>query len=169
MALNSSNSMNPLTYRLKWTELLSELKVSALLNGELGIPMEVISVHANDSVLQVLELLTKHQISSAPVYDRKLKKYVGLVDMLDLVTYCIIKLHKNQTGDWDRVRQFEEFASTEVRFIIDLSDRDRWHAVDSEVKNNRIRRLVASINFFLSRLPYCLLWNIYLGLILIVL
>lgn len=44
------------------------------------------------SVLDAFHTLSKHHISSAPVLDTDTGEYIGLVDMFDMVAYCV-KVH----------------------------------------------------------------------------
>jgi len=123
--------VDPSNYSLKWTQLLSNIKVRHFL-GE-GEKMQVRWVHADDSVFQVLDILTKYKISSVPVFDHKLGRFIGMVDMLDFVTYCLAKMGgKGPVLEWDKLRQSQEFSDTPVRFIMDMSGRDEWKPVDMD-------------------------------------
>jgi predicted transcriptional regulator len=50
-----------------------------------------IVLHAEESVNQVLEELSKNHITSAPVYDLDTKTPIGFVDTLDLV-WCALDI-----------------------------------------------------------------------------
>lgn len=122
--------IDPAHYSLKWTQLLSNIKVRHFLGDE---AQEVRWVNADDPVFEVLDILTKNKISSVPVFDSGLGRFIGLVDMLDFVTYCLAKMGgKRVTMEWDKLRQSQEFSDAPVRFIMDMSGRDEWRPVDMD-------------------------------------
>ncbi len=56
---------------LRWKQLLTSLQVSDLLDGG---GTEIIYVRRTDSVGHILEVFTKHNISSVPVYETETER-----------------------------------------------------------------------------------------------
>eukprot|EP01098_Paradermamoeba_levis_P011463 TRINITY_DN4913_c0_g2_i3.p1 TRINITY_DN4913_c0_g2~~TRINITY_DN4913_c0_g2_i3.p1 ORF type:complete len:374 (-),score=124.74 TRINITY_DN4913_c0_g2_i3:502-1560(-) len=54
----------------------------------------VIQVESNDTLKHVAQILSKSEIYSVPVYDKENKKYDGLLDFGDIVSFIITSLYK---------------------------------------------------------------------------
>lgn len=79
----------------------------------------------DDTVGDLLSLLTRHGILSAPVYDDDANMFVGSVDVLDLVTYCVKQMGRGTLIDDDAF-----FKQTQVGNIVNISGRNRWTPID---------------------------------------
>lgn len=54
----------------------------------------VIELEATDQVVQGFQKLLSNNILSAPVWDNKEGKYIGFLDIRDLVSFCVF-IHDN--------------------------------------------------------------------------
>jgi CBS domain-containing protein len=52
------------------------------------------TIYANHVASEALSMLSKHNILSVPVYDRKLEAYMGFVDYLDLASLVVDIVHR---------------------------------------------------------------------------
>jgi CBS domain-containing protein len=78
----------------------------------------------DDTVGDLLSLLTKHGILSAPIYDDDANMFAGSVDVLDLVTYCVKQMGRGTLID------DTYFKRTPVGKIVNISGRNRWRPID---------------------------------------
>lgn len=93
------------------TEVLELLKLpvetlTTNLKGEKG---EIITVDKKASLPDVLQLLTKHDIRSVPVVDKEQNRLLGLVDMIDIITF-IVRFAEECHGLPAAQRNFEWFS-----------------------------------------------------------
>jgi CBS domain-containing protein len=87
-------------------------------------PMEWIVVKDTDTVAEVLNVLTRHRISSVPVLRSDSGKLIGFVDVLDLVAACVESFpepHSLSMGSFNRSKQFSKQA---VMNVVNFSTRD---------------------------------------------
>ncbi|KAL6071161.1 hypothetical protein QOT17_006402 [Balamuthia mandrillaris] len=121
---------------LTWNEVMSNVKVKDLLHSENWLGphghMDIVFVDREDTVESVLRTFIHRKISSAPVFDKEANCFIGTVDMLDLVGYCMLKCKQLEVQTWDKLRQAEEFMSCKVEFLIDISGRNKWRPVHSD-------------------------------------
>ena len=79
--------------------------------------------------INLIQTLTKHNILSAPILDAKTGKYIGLIDMLDLVTF-VVDIYKSLEREGESADFFsllesgERFVTQEIKTIADLSHRN---------------------------------------------
>ncbi len=59
-----------------------------MLNGQ--PKREVVHIDSNSNFFVCLWQLQKHNISSAPIWDAAKNEWVGIVDLLDLVTFALV-------------------------------------------------------------------------------
>lgn len=85
----------------------------------------LIFVSKDDNVDHALELLTRNRILSVPVYDDDANMFVGSVDVLDLVTFCVKQMSRGTLVD-----DTAFFKKTPVGQIANLSGRNRWTPLD---------------------------------------
>jgi len=88
-------------------------------------------VEITDSVSEAIKVLVSNNISSAPVYDDRLNKFIGFIDMLDLVGYSLTKFYgdKSDLTKKDKQRSAEEFLSTRIENLMNFSGRNAWNSV----------------------------------------
>jgi len=140
-----------------WDEFLTGFSARDLIAKD----FKLIFVHGNDSVLDVLKILTSKQILCVPVMDMAEKKFLGFVDILDVIT-LVVMLAKTKTildglkqeVDWKAFleREQEVFRSCLAKDIINASMRNPWCAVyeglpllslmDMFSKNTKLHRVV---------------------------
>jgi len=117
--------------------------------------VEIVRVNSDTSAVDAIKILTKHNILSAPIYDAQANKYIGLVDMLDLVTF-VVDIYKDLESKGDVTDFFsllesgERFVTQKVRTIADFSDRnpflpvrdtDTLHTILKLVGEKRVHRV----------------------------
>jgi len=109
--------------------------------------VEIVRVNSDTSAVDAIKILTKHNILSAPIYDAQAKKYIGLVDMLDLVTF-VVDIYKDLESKGDVTDFFsllesgERFVSQEVKTITDLSARNPFVPVQNTDTIKTVLKLV---------------------------
>eukprot|EP01112_Ceratiomyxa_fruticulosa_P008294 TRINITY_DN2147_c0_g1_i4.p1 TRINITY_DN2147_c0_g1~~TRINITY_DN2147_c0_g1_i4.p1 ORF type:complete len:315 (+),score=46.60 TRINITY_DN2147_c0_g1_i4:441-1385(+) len=105
-------------------EFLSSIKVEDVaVKGR-----EVVIVDAADSIPQILNTLVKNNILCAPVYDKNSDKFIGLVDMLDLVTFIVetVDCVESLSSDYSKFLEKDDlFKRNSAKDIADLSKRNR--------------------------------------------
>jgi 5'-AMP-activated protein kinase regulatory gamma subunit len=106
----------------------------------------LVQLKSTDTVRTTLWTLIKHKIQSLPVYNEKTGRYVGMVDVFDLVQYIC-----NKAGDSlfrpDFFQGFKHraYADEPVSKIINLSNRDHWYTVmDSAALDSILDMMVSS-------------------------
>ena len=67
---------------------MAELLKSVSVNSAIGTRTPIV-LHAEETVNQVLEELSKNHITSAPIYELDTKTPIGFVDTLDLVWFAL--------------------------------------------------------------------------------
>jgi len=90
--------------------------------------VKVVTVNSTDSVSDTLDVLSSNKILCAPVVDASKKseswldKYLGLVDMADVVSFALSKVevakHKSK-GFAALVKEAKEFSTHQVKDILD--------------------------------------------------
>ncbi|KAF9115613.1 cell separation during budding [Mortierella sp. AM989] len=117
--------------------------------GKLVENQTVVKIDANSSVEDACEVLLKHGISSAPVYDAQRNTYTGMFDYSDMMSYILLSLKKmevpaeDQTiGMRDLIERTSSSQNVPVRLASDLSGKDPFCTVMSET------RLGAVVNDF---------------------
>ncbi|KAF9958102.1 cell separation during budding [Mortierella alpina] len=117
--------------------------------GKLVEHQTVITIDSNASVEDACEVLLKHGISSAPVYDAHKKTYVGMFDYSDLMTYVLLVLKKmeipleDQSMEMrDLIQKTSRSQNVPVKLASDISGKDPFCTVLAET------RLGAVVNDF---------------------
>lgn len=95
---------------IPFKEWIATLKVE-----EIATP-NVIIVSSNDSVKNAFETLVNNRILSAPVFDLSSKKIVGLIDLVDIITFIIEQLGDESLSD-DLFALQSKLESTKNNFI----------------------------------------------------
>lgn len=93
------------------TETLEILKlpVESLTTNLKGDKGAIVTVDKSASLPEVLQLLTKHDIRSVPVVDKEKNRLLGLVDMIDIITF-IVRFAEECHGLPAAQRNFEWFS-----------------------------------------------------------
>jgi len=88
---------------------------------------KLITFSSDNSVHDALKTLHHYNISGAPVVDEDGDPF-GQIDMLDLVSYCYLKLDPDKKEiDTERVEQFLNKAP--LLGLMDISNRNAWHSI----------------------------------------
>lgn len=115
---------------------------------------ELVEVRGSDSCVEVLELLIRKNVLSAPVRDTATGKYVGSVDVLDLVALVVtmsearelaeaLSEGKMKLADF-LARALEVFRSESVAGVVDASERNPWCVVASSTSLRTLFELFGS-------------------------
>jgi len=91
--------------------------------------VNIVSVNSDATTVEALKTLTKHNILCAPILDTKTGKYIGLVDMLDLVTFVVdiytsLERERENTDFFSLLESGERFVTQDIKTIADLSHRN---------------------------------------------
>jgi len=115
-----------------WQEYLAQFKTSDLVPKN----FKLTTVKSTDYVVDVLQTMTERGILSVPVWNTSTSKYVGFVDMLDLVTVLVVLSGCKQLldalcskeVDWVKYIEQEKkvFAEANIEDLIDASTRNPW-------------------------------------------
>jgi CBS domain-containing protein len=115
-----------------WKKFLGSINLESLLEPK----FQLISAKTSDSVLDVLKLLREKKITSVPVWDQDAKKWVGMVDMFDIMTVMvfmsdikgILDAVNHKEVDWYQFVANELKVVTEesIASICDASERNPW-------------------------------------------
>jgi len=94
----------------------------------------IITVTADTTIGSVFKTLVENKILSAPVFNTKTHKWVGFVDMVDLVHHALNVLNIPKTeldnADFDQLLSSDKFANEPCGSIVDLSKRNPYLPVD---------------------------------------
>lgn len=96
----------------------------------------LISVDKSTPTLEVLKTLSKNNIQSVPVYDPEVKKFIGSIDMLDLLNVTVFLTEAKQIVDvvaskeitWNQyiAEENKVLADSTAGDIINASERNPW-------------------------------------------
>lgn len=105
---------------------------------------KVISIGSNESVTSACEILAKHGISSAPIYDKAQDMVLGVFDFRDLAA-CLV----NVVGEMDAETMGKKnlalkdiLRHEKAQLAADLSQHDKFHSVQTTAK------LTEALQFF---------------------
>jgi len=130
MALSEAKVHNPafegITVKDFWKEVCMDDGQSISRSQK---PFDLITVREDDTVVTVLEVLCKFKITSTPVQSAETGKYIGIIDMLDLVTFCAAKFSVNYLTDVISRHQVDEFLYKTVAHVAEISGRNMWREV----------------------------------------
>jgi len=76
-------------------KLLNETTVDSLPTSK----GKVLSLDSSDQVVKGFQVLLDNKILSAPVFDKKENKYIGFLDIRDLVSFCVFLHDTNMQAD----------------------------------------------------------------------
>jgi CBS domain-containing protein len=103
-------------------------------------------VDANDTVAEVINTLGQNKILSVPVRDSSTGSFVGIVDMLDLITLCVTKFSKVSLLALDSYQQMEEFAEKKVKDVLNISLRDQPRAIQYNAPLTELMTMLSQKN-----------------------
>merc|ERR1719197_1980596 len=95
---------------------------------DIAVPgLELVTIEANQKVGELEQLLRREKIHSVPVFNASQKRFEGVVDTADLLTWCVNKFPKSQLDAWSTFREEQEFKLQPVREILDASWQPHSH------------------------------------------
>jgi len=103
---------------------MSKWTIKDLLDEEPQFHLEY--VEEEDVVLTVIQKMKQRNISSLPVRDKSSKKFVGIIDVLDIVTFACTKYATVSTNAYESYQQMETFAKTKCSYLLNISGRNAW-------------------------------------------
>jgi len=107
-------------------QLLQQTEVSTICS----VYNTIISVEVTDEVSKAFKLLIEHKILSVPVYDSFNRKYIGFLDMLDLIAHAFDKIDFSQCTELDQVLKSDVFTKSKCSEVFSRSGRNPFYAID---------------------------------------
>jgi len=99
---------------------------------------EVVSIEISDPISKAIEVLLKSDVSSVLVIDSDKRAVIGMIDMLDILSYLVNILPSQTEMDenYERAIAFRAFAlaSEPVRSVLYASDRSTSLAIQRSAK-----------------------------------
>jgi len=115
-----------------WKKFLSQTKTQDLLEPH----FKLLFARSDDTVLTTLKLLQENNILSVPVFDEKEKKWLGLVDVFDILTVLVfmsdlktlIDIASQKEVDWYQFinNEMKVLQEENVATILNSSERNPW-------------------------------------------
>jgi CBS domain-containing protein len=93
--------------------------------------------------------LKQNGIYSAPV--RGKDGIIGLLDMLDILTFATMKFSTINLAAWDSYRQMDEFTSKRVGDLIGISGRNEWKPISYNAPLTQVLQILSDPN--IHRVP----------------
>jgi len=117
------------------------------------VPMQrLVMVRGMDTVRSALWTLIKNKIQCVPVYNEKTGRFIGLVDVFDLVQYifCNAGVSIFHPGFFQEFKE-HAYANEPVASIVNLSRKDHWITVPDNIPLDQILDIMVTGN--LHRVP----------------
>jgi len=105
---------------------------------DFGDNWKLIKVEEHTTVSQVLQIMNENHIISVPVEKSNGNGILGIVDMLDLITFCTAKFSSVSLLAEDSYRQMEEFSQKPVKHLLDISGRNHYVALSYTASLNEL-------------------------------
>jgi len=108
----------------------------------------MIQVRATDSVRSTLWTLIKHKVQCVPVFNEATKKYIGLVDILDLVEYIsTVAGPAMLKSDFFQVFKSHPCGDTQIQQLVGASNSGQWFTALESSPIDSLLDITASGNF----------------------
>jgi len=82
----------------------------------------ILVVSPDTNLAEAWRSLTQNNFYSAPIINIKTQKYLGYLDLMDIVEYVVLKFGRNrlegQKNFWDLIHQDEQFQKATVRSVM---------------------------------------------------
>jgi len=113
----------------------------------------IITVKSGDTIPTAFKTLIDHNILSAPIYDVKSHKYIGFIDMIDLLTLAINVLTETNNISAHELSQIKDskFTNTTCSEISNISNRNPWKPVDT--KTPVVDAISLMVRYNVHRIP----------------
>eukprot|EP01114_Cavostelium_apophysatum_P000458 TRINITY_DN10422_c0_g1_i2.p1 TRINITY_DN10422_c0_g1~~TRINITY_DN10422_c0_g1_i2.p1 ORF type:complete len:314 (+),score=45.20 TRINITY_DN10422_c0_g1_i2:114-1055(+) len=138
-----NNMLRDFLSKLLVGDLLSSKRIS---NAAAGRNFRLITIQDNATIAKVLETLDENRISSAPILKTDSGKILGIVDILDLVTYCTAKLPHPVISESIAHHEVDSFLKKRAIDAMEMSARNFWHETSEKVPMLELFRLLSHPN-----------------------
>jgi len=119
-------------------EVLNNSKVKDIMVGF----TRVIDVNSTDSVLVGFQRLIENKILSCPIFDERRQKYIGFLDIVDIVHHFLDSLTETEVDKgFDSFKS--KFANVQCKDIADLSGRNPYQPVDESAPLGAVISLIS--------------------------
>jgi len=110
------------------SDILNNTKVKDIM-----VPVsKLIDINAADGVLEAFKRMTSARVLSLPVYDDRRQKYIGFIDIIDIVHHFLESMTQTEIA-----RGFasfkEKFANTKCKEVMDVSGRNPFNPIEDDV------------------------------------
>jgi len=95
-------------------------------------PKELIFLNEGDSLTKVLDTFKIHKILSSPVLAKGSNKVLGMLDMLDLVTFLTAKIEIPFLTEAIANHALNSFLSKTAKDVVELSSRNWWNELSDD-------------------------------------
>jgi len=92
---------------------------------------KLVDVNADDCVLDAFNKLTTGRILSVPVYDERRQKYIGFLDVVDIVHHFLKSLTQTEVSQGFQAFK-EKFANTHCKELMNVSGRNQYNPVEDD-------------------------------------
>ncbi|KAL6057445.1 5'-AMP-activated protein kinase subunit gamma-2 [Balamuthia mandrillaris] len=93
----------------------------------------IISISAQSTTEEALELLSRHRILSMPVWDSEHMDYKGMIDVMDILVHSVLTFKTNKDHHHDKERAEWKFCSKPVGSVLNLSTVDVFLPMEEEL------------------------------------
>lgn len=103
-------------------EILEKSKVSDVMTPD----RDILVVKTTDDPVEAFKSIVARGILSAPAYDPEAKKFVGFLDVKDLVSFVVFReeeKERDHTRKQNSAKNLLELPSTDIRMIFDVAAR----------------------------------------------
>ena len=114
-----NETLTPLEDLLQ-TTVVVELIENISPDGENIVIPPVVELDADDNVADALRVLSANKILSAPVFSKEQSTYVGFVDMLDLVSFCLKEISQTDKSAEAIDKIAHQVATSKVKECIGM-------------------------------------------------
>jgi len=122
--------------QVPWSRFLYYFKARDLTHDQ-----QLIFVNNTDTVLESLRTLTESKTQSTPVYDQDENKFIGSIDMLDLVAFLTFL-----RSDASVEESVKGLVQQPVGQILNLSHRNEWKLVSQEINLFEVIKMLSDPN-----------------------
>jgi CBS domain-containing protein len=120
--------------------ILETIKVKDIIEEQTNF--DLIFVNDNDTVSKVLNIFKNHKIISTPVRNDQ-NKFIGIIDMLDLITFVSTKFDTPEILVTYSYEQMEQFANHPIKSLIDISGRNTWIEISYQSSLNDLMKILS--------------------------
>eukprot|EP01125_Pyxidicula_operculata_P020712 TRINITY_DN772_c0_g1_i1.p1 TRINITY_DN772_c0_g1~~TRINITY_DN772_c0_g1_i1.p1 ORF type:complete len:330 (+),score=79.13 TRINITY_DN772_c0_g1_i1:132-1121(+) len=113
-------------------------------------PGGLVEVKASDSVVTSFQKLIGAKILSVPIYDQERRKYIGFLDVLDILHFFLKELTESELSDgFDALK--ERFSKKKCKDIRNISESNAYRPVENSAPLNSAIDLM--LQYHVRRVP----------------